>query len=167
MVVVAGFETVKSTRKVNFEKFTEFEISQIPALDYCPELGKPFRALVRQDAAGRYTLDLTLIEDGDPAIDECADLGLTNTDCGVLRTMPSRLLTDEEAALLRSASRSVKIHTVSVGSQCFDPCVVVIARWNAAEYPSTFFGCGPGDAEVVNALKAQQLLEMITSFARQ
>jgi hypothetical protein len=116
----------------DFSGFLRFEYFQEPALGFCPEIGKVFRAVIQREDPG-YRLEMSVLEEGDPAQGGCIEV--ISAECAVEVPLPPRTLTAEEVAAVKDAFSSVPVfHQIDPICFCvaIDPCVVPNFLWDGS-----------------------------------
>jgi hypothetical protein len=135
----------------DFSEFTDFEFSQRTV--FCPLLNAPVQASIRRQN-GVYTLEISLIEAGDPATDVC-EQGIVATDapCVTVRDLPARELTAAEVQRVRDAFSNVLIVRGTLPSgECNDPCRIIQAGWDGVRAANDLAGCALSGDRTFNEL---------------
>jgi hypothetical protein len=151
-----------SVDKQNLEKFSEFEFEQgrNPGQPFCPEINKPFRAVIERGPGRSYFFELSRIEAGNPATDQCLP-DTWGVECAVIRRFPRRPLTHEEAAQVRRVFRGIKIREVAPDpATCTQPCRLITARWDKTTAAEPLSTCLPPVDGILDGKKLEQLYEL-------
>jgi hypothetical protein len=127
---LAGAGCEPAAVSTDFSDFGRFEYFQEPALGFCPELGKVFKATIVKEEAG-YRLEMSILEEGAQGQGGCIDV--ISGVCAVEMPLPPRTLTAEEAAAVRAAFSSLPVFQ-EADPICFcvaiDPCTVHNFLWD-------------------------------------
>jgi hypothetical protein len=130
--------------------FITFHYAQRPALGFCPNVNAVYEATVTRQEDGSFLLEMSVIEEGDPDSSECLDPGeIIEVECAVVRELPARTLTPEEAQRVLTAFRDIRTETVHFDGICIDPCLVPIFQWDELILTNTPAGCITGPVEVL------------------
>jgi hypothetical protein len=162
MVVMAGCRAASrgnargngndnSATVVDRSDFHEFRFGQGSALGFCPSLDSVFQASIDRQDDGTYTLEMSIIEAGERGVDECMDnseLVDVEADCVVVRELPSRSLTEDEAQqVLEVFSTIGSTYYFFDYETCVDPCVIYWLSWDDFATTPDVAGCLSGTVE--------------------
>lgn len=136
---------------VDRSDFREFTFEQASALGFCPSLDSVYQASIDRQDDGTYTLDLSVIEEGQRSVDTCLDdqdFVAVEAECIVVRELPTRSLTAAEAQRVQQVFSTVGSEYYSFDAvTCIDPCLVYLLRWDEFGTTPDLAGCVSGTVE--------------------
>jgi hypothetical protein len=146
-----GNANANGANVVDRSDFREFRFTQGRALGFCPDLDSVYEASIDLQDDGTYTLEMSIIEEGEQEVDACmdnADLVDVEADCVVVRELPSRSLTAAEAQHVREVFSTIGSEYYSFDEDtCIDPCLVYWLRWDDFATTPDLAGCLSGTVE--------------------
>jgi len=130
----------------DFSAFASFHWARESAFGFCPQVGSVVTAALEQRPDRTYLADLAVAETRPLNDPQCVlpflpDPFGDGTTCIAPASLPDRVLTEEEAARVRSVVAAVRINEARLPvceTTAFDPCVVVRAEWDGAAYRDQF-----------------------------
>lgn len=145
----------------DFSAFTTFEARQEPAFGYCPDLDRPYKAVIVRKQDGSHAVTLTHLRLGMEGVDECLPPH-RGSECYVPEVDPERALTSDETAALLALFAAVEVFAER-DNICYcvaiDPCRVDVFSWDGEDV-SNF----PCSAPRTNDQQASLLLGFINSL---
>jgi hypothetical protein len=137
--------------------FNEFHFERTHGLGFCPPLDAVYAASLHT-LGGRYTLDMSILVEGQQAVDSCVPTLPSEVDCATIRTLPPRALTDSEIQSMREVFGAVRVFPES-DAICrqfiVDPCLINTASWDTLHLQD--YVCSGGnrmDADQVSSIGA-------------
>jgi hypothetical protein len=136
---------------VDRSDFREFRFEQWSALGFCPELDSVYQASIDRQDDGTYTLDMSIIEEGQQGVDACLDdqdFVDVESDCIVVRELPTRSLTEAEVQQVQQVFSTIGSDYYSFDQvTCIDPCLVYWLSWDDVATTPDVAGCVSGTVE--------------------
>lgn len=151
----------------NFSGFDEFEFTR--QVVFCPLDERVRSASIQRTESDRYELELSVLEEGTEGIDDCdpnfAEPNFAGSDCFVVRDLPARELTGEEAEQMQALFQAVTIETVFVFLFCVEPCEIRWARWDCVRLPDHKSCLGFVPYRVVSYEQMDEIIAFLESLA--